>query len=75
MARRFSVAYQMEPISSLASWARRLAVFSLVATLASVLVVRFGFLDFRPALATFFGALALAGVSILLPSGRTGRAA
>jgi uncharacterized protein (DUF1499 family) len=66
MARRFSVAYQMEPISSLASLARRLAVFSLVATLVSVLVVRFGFLDFRPALTTFFGALACAGLSILL---------
>jgi uncharacterized protein (DUF1499 family) len=66
MARRFSAAYQKEPISSLASWARRMAIFSLVATLTSVLVVRFGFLDFRPALATFFGALALAGISILL---------
>ena len=66
MARRFSAAYQKEPISSLASWARRMAIFALVATLTSVLVVRFGFLDFRPALATFFGALGLAGISILL---------
>jgi len=66
MARRFSAAYQKEPVSALASWARRLAVFALIATIVSVLVVRFGFLDFRPALATFFGALALAGMSILL---------
>ena len=66
MARRFSAAYQKEPVSALASWARRLAVFALIATIVSVLVVRFGFLDFRPALATFFGALALAGISILL---------
>jgi len=66
MGRRFSAAYQKEPISALASWARRMAMFALVATLVSVLVVRFGFLDFRPALATFFGALALSGISILL---------
>jgi uncharacterized protein (DUF1499 family) len=56
----------MEPISALASWARHLAVFSLVATIVSVIVVRFGFLDFKPALATFFGALACAGLSILV---------
>ncbi|MGZ3325009.1 MAG: DUF1499 domain-containing protein, partial [Xanthobacteraceae bacterium] len=28
MARRFSAPYQSEPVSSLASWARNLAVFS-----------------------------------------------
>jgi len=56
----------MDPVSSLALWARRLAIFSLVATIVSVLIVRFGFLDFRPALTTFFGALALAGLSILV---------
>ena len=66
MARRIAAAYHMEPTSSLALTARRLAVFSLVATIVSVAVVRFGFLDFKPALATFFGALALAGLSILV---------
>lgn len=66
MARRISAAYHMEPVSALASLARRLAVFSLVATLASIMIVRFGFLDFKPALATFFGALACAGLSILV---------
>lgn len=66
MARRFSTPYQKEPISELAAWARRLAVFSLVATLVSILVVRFGFLDFKPAMATFFSALACAGLSILV---------
>jgi hypothetical protein len=66
MARRFSAAYHMEPVSALASWARRLAVFSLVATIVSVAIIRFGFLDFRPALATFFGSLACAGLSILV---------
>jgi hypothetical protein len=66
MARRFSASYQSEPISALASWARRLAVFSAVTALVSVIVVRFGFLEMRPALATFFGALACAGLSILV---------
>ena len=66
MARRFSSSYQSEPISALASWARRLAVFAAVTALVSVIVVRFGFLEMRPALATFFGALACAGLSILV---------
>ena len=60
MARRIYAPYHMEPISALASWARHLAVFSLVATIVSVIVVRFGFLDFKPARATFFGARACA---------------
>jgi uncharacterized protein (DUF1499 family) len=66
MARRFSAPYQSEPVSSLASWARNLAVFSVVAVLVSIIIVRFGFLEMKPALATFFGALALAGLSILV---------
>jgi uncharacterized protein (DUF1499 family) len=66
MARRFSAPYQSEPVSGLASWARNLAVFSVVAVLVSIIIVRFGFLEMKPALATFFGALALAGLSILL---------
>jgi Protein of unknown function (DUF1499) len=65
MARRFSAPYQSEPVSSLASWARNLAVFSAVAVVVSILIVRFGFLEMKPALATFFGALACAGLSIL----------
>src|ERR1700694_4853157 len=66
MARRFSAPYQTEPVSSLASWARRLAVFAAVAAVVSIVIVRFGFLEMRPALATFFGALACAGLSILV---------
>jgi uncharacterized protein (DUF1499 family) len=66
MARRFSAPYQTEPVSSLALWARRLAVFSAVAAVVSIIIVRFGFLEMRPALATFFGALACAGLSILV---------
>jgi hypothetical protein len=66
MARRFSAPYQSEPVSSLASWARNLAVFSVVAVVVSIIIVRFGFLEMKPALATFFGALACAGLSILI---------
>jgi hypothetical protein len=66
MARRFSAPYQSEPVSSLATWARYLAVFSVVAVLVSIIIVRFGFLEMKPALATFFGALAFAGLSILV---------
>ncbi len=66
MARRFSAPYLSEPVSGLATWARNLAVFSVVAVLVSILIVRFGFLEVKPALATFFGALALAGLSILI---------
>ncbi|MCK1361946.1 DUF1499 domain-containing protein [Bradyrhizobium sp. 199] len=65
MARRFSAPYQSEPVSSLANWARNLAVFAVVAVVVSVIVVRFDFLEPKPALATFFGGLAIAGLSIL----------
>jgi uncharacterized protein (DUF1499 family) len=53
-------------VSSLATWARRLAIFAAVAAVVSIVIVRFGFLEVRPALATFFGALACAGLSILV---------
>jgi hypothetical protein len=66
MARRFSAPYLSEPVSGLASWSRNLAVFGVVAVLVSIIIVRFGFLEIKPALATFFGALACAGLSILV---------
>lgn len=66
MARRFSAPYLSEPVSRLASWSRNLAVFAVVAVLVSIIIVRFGFLEIKPALATFFGALACAGLSILV---------
>lgn len=66
MARRFSAPYLSEPVSRFASWSRNLAVFSVVAVLVSIAIVRFGFLEIKPALATFFGALACAGLSILV---------
>jgi uncharacterized protein (DUF1499 family) len=66
MARRFSAPYQSEPFSGLATWARNLAVFAVIAVAVSILIVRFGFLEMKPAIATFFGALGLAALSILI---------
>jgi len=54
------------PISRLAVWARRIALFSLVATFIAVIIVRSGALEIVPALSTLAGALALAWVAILL---------
>lgn len=65
MARRFSAPYQSEPVSSLASWARNLAVFAVVVVVVSIVIVRFDFLEMKPAMATFFGGLAISGLSIL----------
>src|SRR5271154_7006856 len=65
MARRFSAPYLSEPVSRLASWSRNLAVFAVGAVGVSIMIVRFGFLEIKPALATFFGALAWAGLSIV----------
>jgi hypothetical protein len=56
-------------VSGLATWARNLAVFSIVAVLVSIIIVRFGILEIKPALATFLGALACAGLSIVLGLG------
>src|ERR1700733_4935499 len=55
-----------KPKSRLAIWARRLALFSLAATLIAVVIVRSGALDIVPALSTLAGALVLAMVAILL---------
>jgi hypothetical protein len=66
MARRFSAPYLSEPVSGLATWARNLAIFAVVAVAVSIIIVRFGFLEVKPAIATFFGALALAVLSILI---------
>ena len=66
MARRFHAPYLSEPVSRLATWTRNLAIFSVVAVLVSIVILRFDFLEMKPALATFFGALGLALLSILV---------
>ena len=58
-----------EPPSRLAVWARRVALFSLAATLIAVIIVRSGALEIVPALSTLAGALVLAVVAILLAIG------
>lgn len=57
------------PVSQLALWARRVALFSLTATFVAVVVVRSGALDIVPALFTVAGALMLAVVAIMLAIG------
>jgi uncharacterized protein DUF1499 len=55
-----------EPVSRLAAWSLRLALFSLVASFMALIVVRSGALDLVPAVSTLAGALVLAAVAILL---------
>jgi uncharacterized protein (DUF1499 family) len=63
MARRHLPA---EPISRLAVWARRMALFSLTAMCLSVVIVRSGLVEIGPAVVTFVGALAPAVIALLL---------
>jgi uncharacterized protein (DUF1499 family) len=58
--------YIEEPISKLAAWSGRLALFSLAAVVLSIVIVRSGLLEIMPALATFGAALIFAGLAILL---------
>ena len=55
-----------EPYSKLAIWARRFALFSVVAALLAIIIVRSGIIEVVPGLVTFGGALAVAAVAILL---------
>jgi uncharacterized protein (DUF1499 family) len=58
-----------EPISRLAVWARRCALFSLIATVLAVMIVRSGLLELEPALATFGAALLVSVIGIVLALG------
>lgn len=55
-----------EPVAQTALWARRLALFALVASVLSIIIVRSGLLEIQPALATFAGALFFALAAIVL---------
>jgi uncharacterized protein (DUF1499 family) len=55
-----------EPPSRLAIWARRCAVFSLAATVLVIVFVRAGWIETAPSLGAMSGALAMAGLAILL---------
>jgi uncharacterized protein (DUF1499 family) len=64
MARRFSLAD--EPMSKLAIWARRMALFSLVAVIVSIIIVRSEWLDIGPAITSFVVALAPSIIALAL---------
>jgi uncharacterized protein (DUF1499 family) len=64
MARRYTSVD--EPMSRLAIWARRMAMFSLCAVIVSVIVVRSELLDVRPAIMTFVVALTPSIFALLL---------
>jgi uncharacterized protein (DUF1499 family) len=55
-----------EPMSRLAAWSGRLALFALAVAALSVIVVRSGVLEIVPALATFAAALVFAALAVLL---------
>jgi hypothetical protein len=55
-----------EPMSRLAAWSRRLALFALAVAALSILIVRSNLLEIGPALATFAAALVFAALAILL---------
>ncbi len=55
-----------QPLSRLATWSGRLALFALAVAGLSVVVVRSDLLEVGPALAAFAAALALAGLAVLL---------
>lgn len=58
-----------EPNSKLAIWSRRLALFSVAATLIAIIIVRAGLIEVLPGIATLGGALAFAVLAILLALG------
>jgi uncharacterized protein (DUF1499 family) len=64
MARRPSLGD--EPMSRLAAWSGRLALFALAVAALSIVIVRSGILEIVPALATFAAALIFAALAVLL---------
>ncbi|MGV3634291.1 MAG: DUF1499 domain-containing protein [Pseudorhodoplanes sp.] len=55
-----------EPTSKLAIWSRRLALFSVVAVLIAIVIVRAGLIEALPGMAALAGALVFAVFAILL---------
>ena len=62
MARR---PFPDEPVSRIAIWSSRLALFAIAVAAISVIIVRSGLLEIVPALATFAAAFVFAGIAIL----------
>jgi uncharacterized protein (DUF1499 family) len=64
MARRYTLAD--EPMSRLAIWSRRMALFSLSAVIVSIIIVRSDWLDIGPAITTFVVALVPSLLALVL---------
>jgi hypothetical protein len=58
-----------EPISKLAIWSRRLALFAMAVVLLVIVIVNLGFLDPLPAISTLAGSLFFALVAMVLAFG------
>lgn len=58
-----------EPISRLAIWSGRFALFALAVAILSIIILRSGLLEIVPALATFGAALVFAALAILFAFG------
>jgi uncharacterized protein (DUF1499 family) len=58
-----------EPVSKLATWSRRLALFAIAVVLLVIVIVNLGFLDPVPAIASLAGSLFFAFVAMVLAFG------
>jgi uncharacterized protein (DUF1499 family) len=58
-----------DPISRLAVWSRRFALFAIVVSLLAIIIGRAGFLEIIPSLAAVGGALIVAAIAVLLAIG------
>jgi uncharacterized protein (DUF1499 family) len=58
-----------EPVSRLALWARRLALFAFAVAVLAIIVVRLDFIEILPGLATFGFAVGIAAVAMLFAFG------
>lgn len=54
-----------DPVSRLAVWARRLALFALAVAIIAIIVIRLDFIEILPGLATFGGAVGIAAIAML----------
>ena len=62
-------AFLEQPMSRLAVWSGRFAIFALAVVVLSIVIVRIGLLEIVPALATFGAGLMFAALAILLAFG------
>jgi uncharacterized protein (DUF1499 family) len=65
----FARRIKADPVSKLATWAFRIALFSIAVTLLGIVIVRAGILEIIPSLAAFGGGLLLSAIAITLAIG------